>query len=51
MTGVAKQKAKRKAVESQLIADSLRLKCCAELLETGAKVIQSQETMMFRRTS
>ena len=51
MTGAAKQKAKRTAVESQLMADSLRWKYCAELLETGAKDIQSQETIMFKRTS
>jgi hypothetical protein len=36
--GQATTKEKRKAVESQLISDSVTLKYAAEVVETGAKV-------------
>ena len=51
VNGVATTKAKRKAVESQLMTDSLVLKYVAAVSDTGAKAIQSQDTMMFNRTS
>ena len=51
VTGDAATKAKRKVVESQLIMDSVVWKYWAEDAETGAKEIQSQETMILRRTS
>ena len=51
MTGDATQNEKRKAVDSQLIADSVIEKYCAAVLETEEKDNQSQDTMILRRTS
>ena len=45
------QNAKRNAVDSQFMLDSEVLKYWAEVFETGAKAIQSQETTMLSRHS
>lgn len=51
VNGVATTKAKRKAVDSQLIALSVVLKYAAAVLDTGANAIQSHETTILSSTS
>ncbi len=51
MAGVVTQKANRKAVDTQLMLVSEVLKYWAEVFDTGAKAIQSQETTMLSRQS
>ena len=51
VNGVATTKAKRNAVESQLIVLSDVPKYVAAVADTGASAIQSQETTMFDKMS